>query len=205
MLKTLFDPSPSNVPAADSDADTRSATECELSVGLFVGHPEVDSSMVSDLAVATVIAVLVTASFPFYLYGAWIMIDTEVVTWGVLIYHLKFIAVGLTLNTVPVVVWMIPRVVDQFGGLLAVHAFFGLQAYAMLLVALTGIVRILQVKLTHDLYAEPDREVALDDLHENMGGWRRRLRVGVFGYVFFWLLAWILGMIRYALRYSVFW
>lgn len=161
--------------------------------------------MVSDLAVATVIAVLVTASFPFYLYGAWIMIDTEVVTWGVLIYHLKFIAVGLTLNTVPVIVWMIPRVADQFGGLLAVHAFFGLQAYAMLLVALTGIVRILQVKLTHDLYAEPDQDIALDDLHENMSGWRRRLRVGVFGYVFFWLLAYLLGMLRYALRYSVFW
>ncbi|MCU4741772.1 hypothetical protein OB955_17725 [Halobacteria archaeon AArc-m2/3/4] len=161
--------------------------------------------MVSDLTIATVIAVLVTASFPFYLYGAWIMIDTEVVTWGVLVYHLKFIVVGLALNTIPVVVWMIPRTMDQIGGLLAVHAFFGLQAYAMLVVGLTGIVRILQVKRAHDLYANPDQDVALDDLHENMSGWRRRLRVGVFGYVFFWILAWILGMVRYVLRYSVFW
>ncbi|WP_255169742.1 DUF7321 family protein [Natrononativus amylolyticus] len=159
--------------------------------------------MVSELTIATIVAILVTASFPFYLYGAWIMIDAEVVTWAVLIHHLKFIAVGLALTTGPVVVWMIPRTVDQIGGLLAVHAFFGLQAYAMLLVGLTGIVRILQVKIAHDLYHDPDQDVALDDLHENVGAWRKRLRVGVFGYVFFWLLAYLLGMIRYVIRYPI--
>lgn len=161
--------------------------------------------MDSELAIATLVAVVVTASFPFYLYGAWIIIDAEVVTWSVLVHHLSVIGIGLTLNTVPMVVWMIPRTADQLGGLLAVHAFLGLQAYAMLLVGLTGIVRILQVKLTHDLYTNPDQEVELDELHENMGAWRRRLRVGVFGYVFFWLLAYILGMVRYVLRYEVFW
>lgn len=159
--------------------------------------------MLSELAVATIALVLVTASFPFYVYGAWIMIDADVVTWDVLIFHLKVIAVGLTLNTVPVVVWMIPRVADQIGGLTAVHAFFGLQAYAMLFVGLTAIVRILQVKLEHDLYGNPRQDVDLDDLHENMGSWRRRLRVGVFGYVFFWILAYVLGVIRYLLRYPV--
>lgn len=160
--------------------------------------------MVSELAVATIVLASVTASFPFYLYGAWIMIDTDVVTWDLLIYHLKFIVVGLALTTVPVVGWMLPRVLDQIGGLLAVHAFFGLQAYAMLVVGLTGIVRIFQVKWTHDLYTDPDLEVELDDLHENMRGWRRRLRVGVFGYVFFWLVAYLLGLVRYLLRYRVY-
>ncbi|MFC7215407.1 hypothetical protein ACFQO4_15120 [Saliphagus sp. GCM10025334] len=160
--------------------------------------------MVSELATATVALVMVTASFPFYLYGAWIMIDAEIVTWDVLVYHLKVIAVGLVLNTIPVLLWMAPRVFEQISGLAAVHAFFGLQAYAMLLVALTGIVRILQVKLTHDLYGNPDQDVDLDDLHEHMGAWRRRLRVGVFGYVFFWLVAYLLGVVRYLLRYDVF-
>ncbi len=159
--------------------------------------------MLSELAIATIALVLVTASFPFYLYGAWIMIDAEIVTWDVLIYHLKFIVTGLTLNTLPVVIWMVPRVADQIGGLVAVHAFFGLQAYAMLLVGLTGIVRILQVKYEHNLYADPDQEVALDELHENMGAWRRRLRVGVFGYVFFWGIAYLLGVIRYLTRYPI--
>lgn len=161
--------------------------------------------MVSELGVATLVLAAVTASLPFYLYGAWVMIDADVVTWDLLVYHLKFIVVGLTLTTVPVVVWMIPRATDQIGGLMAVHAFFGLQAYALLVVGLTGIVRILQVKLAHDLYANPDQDVDLDELHENMPAWRRRLRVGVFGYVAFWIVAYLIGVIRYALRYSVFW
>ncbi|MFP9190908.1 DUF7321 family protein [Natronosalvus vescus] len=159
--------------------------------------------MVSELAVATVALVMVTASFPFYLYGAWIMIDADVVSWDVLVYHLQVIGIGLALNTIPVVTWMIPRVANQIGGIVAVHAFFGLQAYAMLLVGLTGIVRILQVKLAHDLYGDPTQDVDLDDLHEHMPAWRRRLRVGVFGYVFFWILAYLLGVIRYLLRYPV--
>ncbi|WP_135533297.1 DUF7321 family protein [Halostella pelagica] len=160
--------------------------------------------MASDVFLATVAAALVTLSFPFYLYGAWIMIDTETVTWGVLIYHLKFIVTGLVLNTVPVVVWMVPRLWDQLGGFAAAHAFFGLQAYAMLLVALTGIVRILQAKRQSDLYAEPNQDVSLSDIHEHADDWRRRLRVGVFGYVLFWLIAYALGVARYLVKYQVF-
>jgi hypothetical protein len=108
--------------------------------------------MVEDVTIATLTALSVTASFPFFLYGAWIMIDAETVTWDVLTYHLKFIAVGLTLTTVPMVTWMIPRLFDQLGGLSALHAFLGLQAYALLLAGLTGIVRIFQAKRNADLY-----------------------------------------------------
>jgi len=159
--------------------------------------------MVSSMAVATLALLMITASFPFYLYGAWIMIDADVVTWDVLTYHLKVIVVGLTLTTIPVVTWMLPRLAEQLGGLGAVHAFFGLQAYAMLFVGLTAIVRIFQVKFEHDLYGDPDQDVELDDLHENMHAWRRRLRVGVFGFVFFWILAYILGVIQYLIIYRV--
>jgi len=158
--------------------------------------------MASDLALATVAAALVTLSFPFYIYGAWIMIDAETVTWDLLVYHLKFIVVGLTLNTVPVVVWMVPRLFDQLGGFAAAHAFFGLQAYAMLTFALTGIVRILQAKRQHDLYDDPEQNLSLSDLHENADDWRRRLRIGVFGYVFFWIVAYVLGVARYAVKYG---
>ena len=157
--------------------------------------------MVSDTAIATVAALMVTASFPFYLYGAWIMIDAEVVTWDVLTYHLKFIVVGLTLNTVPVVTWMGPRLLQQFSGLSALHAVLGLQAYAMLIFALTGIVRIFQAKRNANLYDDPDQDVDLDDLHENMGAWRGRLRIGVFGYVLFWIGAYLLGIYRYVTGY----
>lgn len=158
--------------------------------------------MVSSTAIATLVLVMVTASFPFYLYGAWIMIDTETVTWSVLVYHLKFIVVGLTLNTVPVVAWMVPRLLQQLGeGLAAVHAFFGLQAYALLAFALTGIVRILQAKRAHDLYEDPDQDIELSDLHENADNWRWRLRVGVFGYVVLWVVAYVIGAIRYVLLY----
>ncbi|RBI61282.1 hypothetical protein DMJ13_16340 [halophilic archaeon] len=157
--------------------------------------------MVSDAAVATVVALVVTASFPFYLYGAWIIVDAEVVTWDVLTHHLRFIVVGLLLTTVPALGWMLPRFFSQLGGLAAVHAFLGLQAYAMLAFALTGIVRIFQVKRNHDMYDAPDRDVDIDELHEDMSSWRWRLRAGVAGYVVFWLLAWTLGMGRYVVKY----
>jgi len=157
--------------------------------------------MVEDVTIATLAALSVTASFPFFLYGAWIMIDAETVTWDVLTHHLKFIAVGLTLTTVPMVTWMIPRLFDQLGGLSALHAFLGLQAYALLAAGLTGIARIFQAKRNADLYKNPDQDVDLDDLHENMGAWRARLRIGVFGYTLFWLAAWLVGMYRYAVRY----
>jgi hypothetical protein len=157
--------------------------------------------MVSDSTIAAGAALMVTASLPFYLYGAWIMIDAEVVTWDVLVYHLKFIVPGLVLNTVPVVTWMIPRLLDQLQGVLVLHAVLGLQAYALLAFALTGIVRILQVKRDADLYEDPTQDIDLDDLHPNMGAWRGRLRVGVFGYVIFWFLAWSLGLYQFVSRY----
>ena len=152
-----------------------------------------DESLLAALDV-----LVVTASLPFYLYGAWYILEVETVTWADLVYHLKFIAAGLVLTTVPVAAWMIPRLfpLDSF---VALHAFLGLQAYAMLAFALTGIVRIFQVKRRHDLYHEPDPDLDIGELHENMGSWRSRLRVGVAGYVLFWLLAWIVGFVRFAL------
>lgn len=157
--------------------------------------------MVSESTAATAAALLVTASFPFYLYGAWIIVNSEVVTWNVLIRHLRVIVPGLVLTAVPVVTWMVPRLFQQLGGLSALHAVLGLQAYAMLAFALTGIVRIFQVKHRANLYRNPDPDVALDDLHENMSAWRGRLRVGVFGYVLFWLGAWVVGIYRYLIVY----
>ncbi|ESP88399.1 DUF7321 family protein [Candidatus Halobonum tyrrellensis] len=159
--------------------------------------------MVSDSVVATVAAGAVAASFPFYLYGAWIILSREQdnVTWDLLTHHLSYILPGLVLTTVPVATWMAPRLFDQLNGLSALHAFLGLQAYALLAFGLTGIVRIFQVKREADLYEGADGEVDLNDLHENMGAWRGRLRVGVFGYTLFWLLAFLVGVYRYYLRY----
>ncbi|MFB6137226.1 MAG: hypothetical protein ABEJ42_02650 [Halobacteriaceae archaeon] len=152
----------------------------------------------------TLAAVAVTASLPFYLYGAAIVLYADVVTWDVLVYHLQVVGTGLVLTTVPVAGWMVPRLLGgQFGGLAVLHAFFGLQAYALLTFALTGIVRIFQVKWTHDLYRDPDPERDLNDLHENMADWRRRLRVGVAGYVACWVVAWVIGMVRYVNLYDV--
>ncbi len=156
----------------------------------------------TDAQIATVVLVSVTLSFPCFLYGAWIMIDAERVTWDVLTYHLRFIVTGLALTTVPLVTWMAPRLFDQFGGLAAVHAFLGLQAYAMLTFGFTGIVRIFRAKYEHDLYHDYDEDVLLEEIgDDNMKFWRRRLRVGVFGYVLFWILAYLVGVGRYALRY----
>lgn len=158
-------------------------------------------AVIDESLLALIDVAVVTASFPFYLYGAWYILQVETVTWRDLVRHLTFIFIGLTLTTAPVVAWMIPRLfpLDPFLGL---HAFLGLQAYAMLVFALTGIVRIFQVKREHDLYHDPDPEIAIDDLHEDMGAWRFRLRVGVAGYLLFWLLAWIVGMVRYAIVFG---
>jgi hypothetical protein len=73
----------------------------------------------------------------------------------------------------------------------------------MLVFALTGIVRIFQAKRAANLYDDPDQAIDLDDLHENMGAWRGRLRLGVFGYVFFWILAYVVGLFKFASRYGV--
>lgn len=162
----------------------------------------------SEVVVGTLAFVTVTASFPLFVYGAWIILDNDPVTWSVLVTHLKFILAGLALTTGPVLVWMVPRLFGfggypgQFGGFAFLHAFLGVQAYALLAFGLTGIVRIFRAKYEHDLYAEYDEDVLLDEIGgETMQHWRRRLRIGVFGYTAFWLLAWITGTTRYLLRY----
>lgn len=158
--------------------------------------------MATDAQIATLVVVSVAASFPCFLYGAWIMIENEEITWGVLTYHLKFIFTGLTLTTVPLLFWMLPRLLEQFGGFAAAHAFFGLQAYAFLAFGFTGIVRIFRAKYEHDLYSEYDEDVLLDEIGgDNMQFWRRRLRIGVFGYVGCWLLAFLTGFTRYLSAY----
>ncbi|WP_459194998.1 DUF7321 family protein [Halosimplex sp. J119] len=160
--------------------------------------------MVTDRVVATVVLVAVTASFPCFFYGAWYIIETEPVTWNVLMHHLKFVLTGLVLTTVPMLTWMAPRLLDQFGGFAMVHAFLGMQAYAMLAFGLTGIVRIFSAKRRHDLYNDYDEDVLLDEIgSDQMDHWRSRVRIGVFGYVIFWVLAYGAGLARYVLRYNV--
>jgi len=160
--------------------------------------------MVTDRVVATVVLMAVTASFPCFAYGAWYIIETEPVTWSVLMHHLKFVVTGLILTTVPMLGWMAPRLLDQFGSFAMVHAFLGAQAYAMLAFGFTGIVRIFAAKRRHDLYDDYDEDVLLDEIGgDRMSHWRSRLRIGVFGYVFFWILAYGAGLARYALRYDV--
>ena len=158
--------------------------------------------MVSDALVASVVFVSVSLSLPCFLYGAYYIIETEPVTWGVLVHHLKFVGTGLVLTTVPMLTWMAPRLPDQLGGLSAVHAYLGLQAYALLLFGGTGIVRIFRAKRRHDLYNDYDEDLLMDEIGgEQMSHWRSRLRIGVFGYVIFWLLAYVVGAARYVLRY----
>jgi len=151
--------------------------------------------MVDESVLAALAGLSVTASFPFLLYGAWIMIDAETVSWNVLTHHLRYIGVGLTLTTVPIVGWMVPRVLQRLTGLAVIHAFLGLQAYALLAFALTGIVRIFQAKRNADAYDDPD--VDIDELHEDMGHWRSRLRAGVAGFMILWLCAWMTGLYRF--------
>jgi hypothetical protein len=153
--------------------------------------------MVDESVIAAAAGLSVTASLPFLLYGAWIMIDTETVTWTVLMRHLRYIAAGLTLTTVPIVGWMIPRLfVDliNLSGIAVIHAFFGVQAYALLAFALTGIARILQAKRNADAYEDPS--VDINEIHEDMGHWRSRLRTGVAGFMILWLCAWVTGLYR---------
>lgn len=156
-----------------------------------------------ESATATVVMVAVACSFPFFIYGAWIMLDADAVTWAILTRHLRYIAVGLTLTTVPLVGWMLPRIIEQLNGLAAVHAFLGLQAYAMLAFGFTGIVRVFRAKWAHDLYHDYDEDVMLDEIgDENLRFWRRRIRIGVFGYVIFWFLAFLTGFVRWAILHA---
>ena len=160
--------------------------------------------MVSDGVVATVVLVSVTSSFPCFVYGAWYIIETEPVTWSVLVHHLKFVGTGLALTTVPMLTWMAPRLLDQLNGFAMVHAFLGAQAYAMLAFGGTGIVRIFAAKREHDLYHDYDEDVLLDEIgSDRMDHWRSRLRIGVFGYVFFWILAYLVGVTRFLFRYAL--
>jgi hypothetical protein len=159
-------------------------------------------AFLTDTTIATVVFVAVTLSFPCFLYGAYYIIEQDPVTWDVLMHHLKFIVTGLALTTIPLLTWMLPRLFDQFTGAALVHAFLGLQAYAMLAFAATGIARIFKAKRRHDLYSEYDEDVILDEIgSENFDHWRSRLRIGVFGYVFFWLLAYLVGAARYVSIY----
>lgn len=157
--------------------------------------------MVEDATIAAVVTLCVTASLPFYLRGAWIVIDADPVTWNVLMRHLRYVAVGLALTTVPMVGWMIPRLTIHLSGLTVLHAVFGIQAYALLAFALTGIFRIFQAKRAADLYHDPDPDVDINELHERMDHWRMRLRIGVFGYLLFWIGAWLLGTYRFLVFY----
>lgn len=150
---------------------------------------------------ATFAFAVVSASLPFYLYGAWVILREEMVSWDVLMHHLRFIAVGLTLTTVPVITWMVPRLLANLDGYTVLHGIIGIQAYALLVFALTGIVHIFRAKRAHDLYEDPEQDIDLDELHENMGAWRFRLRTGVFGFLVLWLLAWIVGALRYVIYY----
>ncbi|MFB6197698.1 MAG: hypothetical protein ABEI52_05435 [Halobacteriaceae archaeon] len=153
--------------------------------------------MRTDELIATIVVLIVSASFPFYIYGAWYILNREMVTWSILRRHLFYVGVGLTLNTAPVVFWMVPRLLGQLGGVAAFHAFFGVQAYAFLTFALTGIIRIIQVKRRFNQYHDPNPDVAVNELHEHMPAWRRRLRIGVAGYVACWMVAYFIGIYRY--------
>lgn len=157
--------------------------------------------MVDEATLTTFAAITVTVSFPFYLCGAWVMIDTEMVSWDVLAYHLKIISSELVLNTVPVVMWMLPRLFQQFNRFSTLHTTLGLQAYATLIFALTGIIRIPRVKWEANLCRNPDQDVSLGDLHENTSVWRGRLHVDVFGYVIFWVFTRLLGIYCYLSGY----
>lgn len=158
----------------------------------------------SPTATATIVLIAVTVSFPCFLYGAWLMIDNDPITWSVLVTHLKYVLLGLTLTTVPLLFWMLPRLFSQMTGFAALHAVLGLNAYAFLAFALTGIVRIFRAKRRYDLYHDYDQDLLLEEIGgENMDHWRSRLRIGVVGYVILWLFAYLAGFGRYVVKYDL--
>lgn len=158
--------------------------------------------MPSEVAMATTVAGLVSLSLPLYLYGVWVILRAEVVSWRVLIRHLTAIGLALTLTGICVVGWMVPSLVGgRLTSLIGVHVFLALQSYAMLVLGLWGIVPIYRAKRRHDLYHDPDPDLDLAELDERMPQWRRRLRVGVFGHLLFWLLAYVLGLSVYVQLY----
>lgn len=158
--------------------------------------------MLSDRTVATIVFVVVSASLPLYLHGIWVILRSERVTWSVLVAHLRSIIPALLLTFVPVVVWMLPRMIGgQVSGLIGVHAFVALQSYALLLIGFWGIIPIYRAKRRYNLYRDPDRDVDLGELDEKMPHWRRRLRIGVFGHFALWLLAYGIGIVIYVRGY----
>ena len=158
----------------------------------------------SDASIATLVVVAVTISFPCFLYGAWLMIDNDPVTWDVLLRHLSFILTGLALTTIPLLFWMLPKLLDQFYGFSVLHAVVGLHAYAFLAFGFTGIVRIFRAKWEHDLYHDYDEELLLEEIGgDRMDHWRSRLRIGVAGYVTLWLVAYVSGLAQYVTKYGV--
>ncbi len=160
--------------------------------------------MLSERTIATVVLIVVSLSLPLYLHGVWIILRSEMVTWGVLMAHLRSIIPGILLTAIPVLVWMLPQAIGgRFTGLLALHIFLAIQAYALLVIGLWGIVPIYRAKRAHNLYHEPDPAIAIDELDERMPHWRRRLRIGVFGYLLLWSLSYIVGLAVYARFYLV--
>jgi hypothetical protein len=157
--------------------------------------------MSSEVVWATLTCVMLTASIGFYLYGSWFIVTTTPVTWRVLRRHLLYISIGLVLTTVPLLGWMLPRLLARIGGILTIHAFLGLQAYALLLFAVSGIVPIVRAKRRHELYSSPSMDVPLGELHENIRTFRLRIRLGVIGYLSFWTLSYLLGIVYYLNRY----
>jgi len=160
--------------------------------------------MVTDAAIAAVVVLAVTLSLPCFLYGAWLMIVSDPITWGILKRHLVVVGLGLALTTVPLVTWMVPKFWSQRSGVAVVHAFVGLQAYAFFALAATGIVRILRAKWASSEYRDAtDFDVKeLDDEGRDLGHWRARLRIGVVGYTLLWLIAYLTGLFRFLVKYG---
>lgn len=159
--------------------------------------------MVSDGTIATLVLFTVSLSSPCFLYGAWLMIVSDPITWAILKRHLVVVGFGLTLTTVPLLTWMIPKFWSQRGGITVVHAFLGVQAYAFFVLATTGIVRILRAKWASGEYrGAADFELDALDEEQELGHWRARLRIGVVGYTALWLLAYFTGVLRYIAKYS---
>ncbi|MFP4590000.1 MAG: hypothetical protein ACLFMX_03160 [Halobacteriales archaeon] len=155
--------------------------------------------MVSEELLATTTLAVVTLSLPLYLHGVWTILRVEVVTWGVLVRHLRSIGLALALTALPVVGWMVPSLLTgRFTSVVGVHVFLALQSYAFLALGLWGIVPIYRAKRRRNLYHEPDPDVDLTDLDERMPQFRRRLRLGVFGHLALWVLAYLVGLLLYA-------
>lgn len=158
--------------------------------------------MVADETLATAALLAVSLSLPLYLHGVWVILRAEVVTWSVLMRHLRSVIPAVLLTTVPLLVWMLPRTADLgVTHLIGVHIFLGLQSYALLLIALWGIVPIFRAKRRHNLYRDPDQDIELEALDDRMPHWRRRLRLGVFGHLIMWVLAYLAGLVIYARVY----